>query len=137
MLAHPSGGLLPVEEASSKMKFTEWFDTITPIVETYLVYILKDSESNILYIGSTSRSRFRDRLNDHFRNKEWIFRVVSCEVLIFETRKEAFSAEVEKIKMETPFYNLAHCSHTLEHLLSIPGEREKMEYWRKVTHPNP
>ena len=83
------------------------------------VYKMYDAEGALLYIGYTGGLGARVQI--HASSSDWFSQVARIDLLTFDTKPEALSAEARLIKDEGPLHNVMrpHVKHPLHKDLTL------------------
>ncbi|MGW2256099.1 GIY-YIG nuclease family protein [Kitasatospora sp. NPDC001660] len=85
------------------------------------LYRLYDAGGQLLYVGITTRPRYR--WTEHARDKQWWPQVVNKTIEWHEDRSQALAAESAAIAEERPIHNRTH---------NLQAQAEEAHRWREA-----
>lgn len=75
----------------------------SPIKKSFQLYRHYDASGGLLYVGISNR--FLERLQAHFRESGWAWKIKTITIDYFKTERAVRSAERSAIKLERPIWN--------------------------------
>jgi excinuclease UvrABC nuclease subunit len=104
------------------LTFDSWY-TYTTGRAPYYVYVMKDAQDHILYVGITNS--LRTRMRAHYDEKPWIQEVVHISVVPCGSEQYAREKEEELIGELGPVYNIVHNAHGMNVISYLQDKYEK------------
>lgn len=119
-------------------------DKAKTLATTPGVYLMKDTEANILYVGKAKSlknrvtSYFQPLIHEHPRTELLLTNVIDFEVIHTETENEALVLECTLIKRYRPKFNVRLKDDKHYPYIQIPTDVDfpKLEWVRRVSNPN-
>ena len=91
------------------------------------IYMMKDGDGSIIYIGKAKNLRNRVRSyflkNQNFKTQKLVEKIASIEFVLTDNEEEAFLLESNLIKRYRPAYNIELKDQQRYTYLRITGER--------------
>lgn len=90
------------------MKFSSWFKEVFSGDDSdrFVVYVLREANGSVLYVGRTTLFRLRGRMRDHYKQFSWAKEVDNCKLYAYRFPETAIEIERRLIHQYKPLHNI-------------------------------